>query len=205
VTLRLEFTFLSAEPTHHAPLKSSSLPSNGDYVPLHVFHFKGSPFNFQTHVSKILFPGLMSQQEENFTTNYANSEFIFEHLHGRRILVESFTVTSSLRSTQKGHPLGGGLIFLADHPCDFDTAEWECMDFAQYDAFRKRKLDSHEPYRLDEPVGYFEMPETLESSVFTLDISRPARFIMMKPTKFRTSILQKSFTSSSVELKFFGV
>jgi len=61
------------------------------------------------------------------------------------------------------------------------------MNYEQYTNFRKNKLESHEPYRHDEPVGYFDMPETLESSVFTLDISRPARFIMMKPTKFRTS------------------
>jgi hypothetical protein len=51
-----------------------------------------------------------------FTPNYPKSEFVFRHLHGKRIIPTSVTIMSSEKNVQCGFPIGSGLIFSADHP-----------------------------------------------------------------------------------------
>lgn len=41
------------------------------------------------------------------------------------MLIESIVVTSSIRATQKGFPLGAGLIFLSDNPANFTNQKWD--------------------------------------------------------------------------------
>jgi hypothetical protein len=65
------------------------------------------------HVSRLLNP------ENVFVTNYANSDFIFAHLHEKTMLIESITMISVFKSLSGGYPLGSALIFTADHPSYF--------------------------------------------------------------------------------------
>jgi hypothetical protein len=62
-------------------------------------------------VTKILYPS-----EGAFTPNYPHSEFVFRHLHGKRMKVVSVTIGSGIKNVNCGFPIGSGLIFTADNP-----------------------------------------------------------------------------------------
>jgi len=60
-----------------------------------------------------------TRENEVFVTNYPNSEFVFEHLHGKSMIIDSVFIMSDVKPLSGGYPIGSGLIFTGDHLSHF--------------------------------------------------------------------------------------
>lgn len=98
---------------------------NLDLLP---YAFNGSQFNSKTFITKTLL-----NDNDAFTSNYPQPEFYYSHLEAKQMLVSHVTLRSPLRPSQKGYPLGAGLIFVANHFSDLQrTSEFDLMTKQQY-------------------------------------------------------------------------
>ena len=191
--------------------KDSKLPiltitesdSGSKFLPLTVYSFTGAAFNESFPVSKLIFPN-----NEVFSTNYANSEFVFEHLHGKTMLVKSITVHSKFKPIGScGFPIGSGLIFTANHLSHLDMSskfhQMKHEQFLEWFKVRTREGREFEPW---EPVGSFQFDAQSESVTVELLFVRPCKYILMKPTSMRSKPEDYSrlFDSNPLEIKFFG-
>jgi len=128
--------------THFPPVESlTSLDYSSvaqTVLPLRVFSHEGASYNFNMLVSRIL----SSKDSEIFVTNYPNSEFVFEHLHQKRMVVESVQIHSDVKPLSGGYPMGSGLIFTADHPSFFKmTQQFHDYKLKDYQQWLKKKKE----------------------------------------------------------------
>lgn len=128
-----KFILTSAEPTEGvcvrligAPVRPSKeyrkdvksvLQNDGLFIPLNVVSFTGAQYNSQTPVCNLVFP------KELFVSNYANSSFVFEHLHRKSMVVNYVKVISTVRPKHGGYPIGSGLIFLSNNLSAFSLTQ----------------------------------------------------------------------------------
>jgi hypothetical protein len=61
------------------------------------------------------------------------------------------------------------------------------------------------PLRADEPAAFFELDEKNQMT-FDVEFKRPSRYIMLKPTGFRSKPTKfaQSMDTTPVEIEFFG-
>jgi len=177
--------------------------STSRFLPLTVNSFKGAPHNEKFPVAKVVSPN-----NEIFCTNYPGTEFIFEHLHEKTMLVKSVTVHSKTKPLgTMGHPIGSGLIFTSNtlsFLSDIEAyADMNHKTFQEW--FRKRSKTGRE-MQPNEPVGSFEFTDSSESLTIDLSHIRPCRYILLKPTNMRVTPQDYSakFKTSPLEIKFFG-
>jgi hypothetical protein len=80
-------------------------------------------------------------ETKTFVTNYPNTDFTFQHLQEKIMIVSAVTVHSAFSTQQGGYPLGSGLIFTANYTSYFDMAAsiFEDMTHEQYLEWRERK------------------------------------------------------------------
>jgi len=185
-------------------LNLSDVDSEGKFLPLTVSWYQGAAFNDSFPVSKIIAPN-----NDVFCANYGNSEFLFEHLHGKSMLIKSFTVCSKFKPIGScGFPIGSGLIFTANFLSHLNIpAKFQNMTHQQYLQWlsaRSQSSDELEPW---EPVGSFELDGNSESITVDLQYVRPCKYILLRPTNMRTKPenFSHQFKNSPVEIKFFGV
>jgi len=67
-------------------------------------------------------------------------------------------------------------------------------------------MQDPKPLRAFEPVAFFEFDEKASMSV-NLDFKRKCKYIMLKPTGFRTKphLFRQNVNDLPMELEFFGV
>jgi len=80
-----------------------------------VYHYEGAPFSAVHNLANIL----QCSFEAIYSTNYANSLFIFSHYHKKRMMVEKIVVKSLQTAISGNVPIGSGLIFVSDNPTMF--------------------------------------------------------------------------------------
>ena len=176
----------------------------GKYLPLTIVTFKGGSFSDKYPVTKMLSPN-----SDVFLSNQSGAEFVFQHLHGKTMIVQTVTVHSNFfSSTYSGYPIGSGLIFTSNYLAHFDmTSPFNTMSEQEYQKWRQERAKTNKVLEPWEPVGSFQFNE--ESEVVTIDLhyKRPAKYIFLKPTsmRFKPDSYSKFFTTSPLEIKFFGV
>ena len=121
--------------------------------------------------------------------------------------IEKVVLRSAPNTKSGAFPLGEGLIFLADtmQPLQ-QTNVFSKFKHADYIAWKEERLkEDSRPLRPEEPGGYFKYDERSEMT-FELDFKRPAKYIMSKPTGFRSKphAFNQSFNTMPVEIQFFG-
>jgi ubiquitin-activating enzyme E1 len=64
----------------------------------------------------------------------------------------------------------------------------------------------HNSIRPNEPVGYFEFEGEAKEVLFYLDVIRPCKYIMLKPTNFRKTPHDHTahFSMNAIEIKYFA-
>ena len=179
---------------------SASLSSQG-YLPIRVQSHKGASYNNSFYSSMVVSP-----INNVFVTNYphSNSHFIFTHLHGKSMIIDSVTITSLFSPSNGGYPIGSGLLFTSDHISSFYKSEsFHAMTTAEY----KKWLQTRTAVNPWEPVGCFEFDEKAETLHVELDYKREARYLFLKPTSMRSkpTNYMNNEKNSPIELKFFGV
>lgn len=117
--------------------------------------------------------------------------------------VEQVVLRSAPNTKSGAFPLGEGLIFLSDtmQPLQ-NTGVFSNFKHSDYITWREERLkDDSRPLRPEEPVGYFKFDERTEMT-FDLDFKRSARYIMIKPTGFRSKphAFNQSFNTMPVEV-----
>jgi hypothetical protein len=141
-----------------------------------------------------------------FASNYARPEFFFKHLHGHTMAIDKFTIRSQLASRCGAYPVGRGLVFMADNLESLEMSrpfhKFTADDYSQWKA--KRMQDSR-PLKPYEPVAFFEFDER-PSITIDIDFKRSCRYIMLKPTGFRSKPhhFRQSVNDLPMELEFFG-
>jgi hypothetical protein len=175
--------------------------SSQGYLPIRVHNHKGASYNNGFYSSM-----LVSPSNNIFVTNYphSNSHFIFTHLHGKSMIVDSITITSLFGTSNGGYPIGSGLLFTSDHLSSFYKSEsFHTMTTAEY----KKWLQTRNVVNPWEPVGCFEFDEKAETLHVELDYKREARYLFLKPTSMRSK--PNNYTNneknSPIEIKFIGV
>jgi hypothetical protein len=141
-----------------------------------------------------------------FASNYARPEFYFKHLHGETMTVERFTIRSQLASRCGAYPVGRGLLFMADSLESFElTRPFHKFTAEDYSQWRQARMLDPRPLRPCEPVAFFEFDER-PSLTLDIDFKRPCRYIMLKPTGFRSKPhhFRQSVNDLPMELEFFG-
>lgn len=151
------------------------------FLPLIVHRHKGAQFNSSHQVNTIVL-----DNSQVFASNYARPEFYFRHLHGETMTIDSFTVRSQPASRCGAYPVGRGLIFMADSLESFEwTTPFHKFTADDYQRWRQARAKDPRPLRPCEPVAFFEFDERSSLTV-DVDFKRPCRYIMLKPTGFRS-------------------
>jgi hypothetical protein len=78
------------------------------------------------------------------------------------------------------------------------------MSGAQYQEWKKAKLEDNSAWEEWEPVAYFELPAGQLSALVKLDHLRVAKYVFLLPTGFRKNHEEK-FLTEPLSLQFFGV
>lgn len=171
------------------------------YLPLIVQQHKGAQFNSSHQVNTIAL-----DNNQVFASNYARPEFYLKHLHGETMTIDQFTVRSQAASRCGAYPVGRGLIFMADSLESFEwTTPFHKFTAEDYAKWKQARLKDPRPLRPFEPVAFFEFDERLSITV-DIDFKKSCRFIMLKPTGFRTKPhhFRQSVNDLPMELEFFG-
>lgn len=171
------------------------------YLPLIVQQHKGAQFNSSHQVNTIAL-----DDNQVFASNYARPEFYFKHLHGETMSIDQFTVRSQAASRCGAYPVGRGLIFMADSLESFEwTTPFHKFTADDYSKWKQARLKDPRPLRPFEPVAFFEFDERPSVTV-DIDFKKSCRFIMLKPTGFRTKPhhFRQSVNDLPMELEFFG-
>ena len=176
--------------------------SSSKLLALTITSFKGASLNEKHSVARILSPN-----NDVFCANYPDSEFIFENLHGKSMLVKSVVIQSKLKATEKfSAPIGSGLIFTADYLSHLSqTTPFHKMKHEDFLEWTKNRSEVSEiqPW---EPVGSFQFDDRSESITVDLIFTRPSKYIMLRPTSSRSDAeaTEKFSYNTPVEIKFFG-
>ena len=128
---------------------------------------------------------LIVDNELMFGSNYPKPEITFQHIDSERINVEKISIRTTFTSKTGAYPMGEGLIFLADTLEHFENTDmFRSFTLHDYQTWRKQRLTDPRPLRQNEPVAFFQFDSSAQLT-FELDESRPARYVMLKPTGFR--------------------
>ena len=191
-------------PSKLSALTMAEADVRSKYLPLTVNWFQGAAYNDSFPVSR-----LVSPNNDIFCTNYSNSQFLFEHLHGKAMLIKSVTVSSKLKPIGScGYPVGSGLIFTSNYVSHLNIpAQFHAMNHQQYLQWLQIRSQSHDELEPWEPVGSFELDGNSESATIELNCVKSAKYVLLIPTNARTKPENYSshFLESPVEIKFFGV
>lgn len=182
-------------------LKVQTDRKKAEQLPLTVHSHTGSQFNQKCLVSKILY-----KNEQVFTPNYPNSEFLFRHQFAKRMCVEEVVVGSALKNQNLGFPIGSGLIFVSDTVEQLrESAHFAEMDMEEYKQWRKTRTRIEQEFQAWEPVGCFEFTTNDETVSVRLDVIRECYYVLLKPTNFRKVPYDNSmhFKSNPLEIKLF--
>lgn len=182
---------------------SSSRPEDegAPFLPLIVHRHRGAQFNSSHQVNTIVL-----DNSQVFASNYARPEFYFRHLHGETMTIDSFTVRSQPASRCGAYPVGRGLIFMADSLESFEqTVPFHKFTADDYQRWKQARTKDPRPLRPCEPVAFFEFDER-QSLTVDVDFKRPCRYIMLKPTGFRSKPhhFRQSVNDLPMELEYFG-
>jgi hypothetical protein len=171
------------------------------FLPLIVHKHKGAQFNSSHQVNTIVL-----DNSQVFASNYARPEFYFRHLHGEAMTIDKFTIRSQLASRCGAYPVGRGLLFMADSLESFElTKPFHRFTAEDYGQWKQARMQDARPLRPCEPVAFFEFDEQPSLTV-DIDFKRPCRYIMLKPTGFRSKPhhFRQSVNDLPMELEFFG-
>jgi len=183
------------------PNSASPKDESAHYLPLIVHKHKGAQFNSSHQVNTIVL-----DNSQVFASNYARPEFYFKHLHGETMTIDKFTIRSQLASRCGAYPVGRGLLFMADSLESFEMTrpfhKFTAEDFSQW---KQARMQDPRPLRPCEPVAFFEFDERPSLTV-DIDFKRSCRYIMLKPTGFRSKPhhFRQSVNDLPMELEFFG-
>lgn len=183
------------------PSSAQQKDDGSSYLPLIVHKHKGAQFNSTHWVNTIVL-----DNAQVFASNYARPEFYFRHLHGDTMTVEKFTIRSQLISRCGAYPVGRGLIFMADNLEAFElTKPFHKFTAEEYSQWKTARMQDPSPLRPCEPVAFFEFDER-PSLTIDIDFKRTCRYIMLKPTGFRSKphLFRLSVNDLPMELEFFG-
>ena len=87
------------------------------------------------------------------------------------------------------------------------TKPFHRFTMEDYTRWKAKRMKDSTPLRPYEPVAFFEFDERASITV-SLDFKRKCKYIMLKPTGFRTkphSFRHQSVDELPIELEFFGV
>lgn len=104
-------------------------------------------------------------------------------------------------------PIGSGLIFVSDSPASFEeTEDFNGFTFERYEQWKLEKEDSGTEWASNDPIGFFRMEDQVEV-VCQIDHAKPAKFVFLKPTGYRTKPVNLSshFDKTPISIQFFGV
>ncbi|CAK71945.1 unnamed protein product (macronuclear) [Paramecium tetraurelia] len=181
------------------PLMNSPLTvSDPQKLPLTVHSFKGASFNDQTFVTQMLF-----DSNKPFSSNYPNTQFIFRSQFDEIMLVDHVRVKSEITNVFRGFPIGTGLIFTSKEEHELnDTSEFDYFDKQQYEKWKS----THQSLFANQPVGYFEFEGDSKEALCKLEVIRPCKYLMLKPTNFRKTPHDHTahIQTNSVEIKGFA-
>lgn len=102
----------------------NSLVSKGDsgdqgsYIPLMVMQYTGGVLSAAMHISNVLTP-----DKEVYASAGPNSSIVFQSLHDKLIVADSFTIRSSFYPQRGGFPLGAALIFASNTLSSFSLCQ----------------------------------------------------------------------------------
>lgn len=85
------------------------------------------------------------------------------------------------------------------------TKPFHKFSLEDYEQWKQKRLQDPRPLRACEPVAYFDFDDRLSINV-DLDFKRPCRYILLKPTGFRTKPhhFRQKADELPMELEFFG-
>ena len=179
-----------------------SKDESSSFLPLIVHKHKGAQFNNSHQVNTIVL-----DNNQVFASNYARPEFYFRHLHGHSMTIDSVTIRSQLASRCGAYPVGRGLVFMADNLETLEmTRPFHKFTAEEYSQWKAKRMQDPRPLRPYEPVSFFEFDEK-PSITIDIDFKRPCKYIMLKPTGFRSKPhhFRQSVNDLPMELEFFGV
>ncbi|CAD8160802.1 unnamed protein product [Paramecium pentaurelia] len=186
------------EPKQILLMNSPLTVSDPQKLPLTVHSFKGASFNDQTFVTQMLF-----NTNKPFSSNYPKTQFIFRNQFDEAMLVDHVIIQSEITNVFRGFPIGAGLIFVSKEEYEFnDTSEFDNFDKQQYEKWKS----THQSLHANEPVGYFEFEADSKEVLCQLEVIRPCKYIMLKPTNFRKTPHDHTahFQTNSIEIKGFA-
>ena len=120
-------------------LISSNEVIMSEFIPLSIEYFDGSVFSSKYSSSSIMEKGQI------YTSNYPDVEFVFKSIDEKPMLIESVSVISKIKKTQKIYPLRGGLIFTANNLSWFTVAKdkFGKMDKKGYEEWENSKCSAN--------------------------------------------------------------
>lgn len=121
--------------------------------------------------------------------------------------IDKFTIRSQLASRCGAYPVGRGLVFMADNLETLEmTRPFHKYTAEDYHQWKAKRMQDPRPLRPYEPVAFFEFDER-PSITIDIDFKRTCRYIMLKPTGFRSKPhhFRQSVNDLPMELEFFGV
>ncbi|CAK77507.1 unnamed protein product (macronuclear) [Paramecium tetraurelia] len=186
------------EPKQILLMNSPLTVSDPQKLPLTVHSFKGASFNDQTFVTQMLF-----DSNKPFSSNYPKTQFIFRSQFDEAMLVDHVIIKSEVTNVFRGFPIGMGLIFISKEEHELnDTSEFDNFDKQQYEKWKS----THQSLHANEPVGYFEFEAESKEAFCQLEVIRPCKYIMLKPTNFRKTPHDHTahFQTNSIEIKGFA-
>ncbi|CAD8078852.1 unnamed protein product [Paramecium sonneborni] len=185
------------EPKQILLMNSPLTVSDPQKLALTVHSFRGASFNDQTFVTQMLY-----DNNKPFSSNYPKTQFIFRSQFDEVMLVDHVIIKSEITNVFKGFPIGAGLIFISKEEHElFDTTEFDNFDKQQYESWKL----NHQSLYANEPVGYFEFEADSKEVLCQLEVIRPCKYIMLKPTNFRKTPHNHTahFLTNSIEIKGF--
>jgi hypothetical protein len=100
--------------------------------------------------------------------------------------IDKFTIRSELASRCGAYPVGRGLVFMSDNLETLEmTRPFHKYTAEDYQQWRAKRMKDPRPLRPFEPVAFFEFDDRRSITV-DIDYKRPCRYIMVKPTGFRS-------------------
>jgi hypothetical protein len=100
--------------------------------------------------------------------------------------IDKFTIRSELASRCGAYPVGRGLVFMSENLETLEmTRPFHKYTAEDYQQWRAKRMKDPRPLRPFEPVAFFEFDDRRSITV-DIDYKRPCRYIMVKPTGFRS-------------------
>ncbi len=177
-----------------------AIEGEDSHLPLVVVWHKGAAHNHTMSVTRML-----TCDGKEFKSNYPQPAFIFAHQHHKQFLIKKCVVKSPIASGDKCHPIGSGIIYIANHLSAFKNLTHNFTKEAEYTAWLEKRKQCKLELQSFEPAGFFQMGDGADL-VFNLNVERPCKYIYLKPTAFRSKPTEiKQFASFPMTIEYFGV